>query len=112
MVNWADFVFWPWAGGVLASMGGLSGRLRAGRRKPRKLTVSPPSRRACGAANLSMQVTYPRRPRKARLGSRGRASSCIQASHGLVGDPRQAFGFAEHGQHVEDAGRGGAAGER
>ena len=30
----------------------------------------------------------------------------------LIGDARQALGFAEHDQHFEDAGRCGAAGER
>ena len=37
---------------------------------------------------------------------------CVALGSRLIGDPREALVAAEHGQHVENAGRGRAAGQR
>src|SRR5262245_16699167 len=109
MVSWADLVFWPWAGGVLASMGGLSGPLRAGRRRPQKLTVRADSRKGVRCSktviprNLSKAAPQGAGSDRRRLAG---GAEPFRGADGLIGNPRQALGFAQHREHVEDPRRG------
>src|ERR1044072_1243906 len=111
MVSCADLVFWPWAGGVLASMGGLSGPPPRGPEEASKRTVRLAFPGGVRCSKTVSHVAYPTPPRKAAAGSLAGAAPGFHGPDRLIGDPRQALGFAEHREHVEDAGRSGAAGQ-
>src|SRR3954469_1054198 len=75
MVSWADLVFWPWVGGVLASMGGLSGPPPRGPEEAWTLTVRAVSREGVRCSKLLVQVAHPTQTRKAQPGSVGQRTA-------------------------------------